>query len=360
MGWFQMKIFPLFCSCLILSGCGLGSSSDPWEQIELGTDAEFRDMFFLDNQNGWMVGAGGINVGGGILGRTRDGGLTWEYQTGLIAKKRLSNSVDLNAVHFLDLQRGIIAAESGVILLTEDGGDSWETVSFAAPIYAHLYDIDFIDDLKGWIVGSKGVLVTEDGGQTWAPAEEEDRMGGRALDFIDHSRGWVVGKLGAVHRTEDGGSTWSPVFPMGNLDGLTGDERPSFSAVHFVDENHGWIAGYWQEFTLMEQHRWAVILHTTDGGQTWTKQAEGIESLLTDIRFANPLHGWAVGFNRNNGTSAILNTEDGGQTWLLAKEVFGEELLALSVQGGQVWAAGDRSRDEPQRLLRFVTLESSQ
>ena len=72
----------LTLTCLLLAGCGQGGSSDSWETIELGTDAEFRDIFFLDSPNGWMVGAVGINVPGGIVGRTGDGGKTWRYRTG--------------------------------------------------------------------------------------------------------------------------------------------------------------------------------------------------------------------------------------------------------------------------------------
>lgn len=354
----RIKMLPYLLICLLAAACGLMGDKDPWERIELGTDAEFRDIFFLDAQNGWMVGSAGINVPGGILGRTRDGGLTWEYQSGLISKRRGSHSVDLNAVHFMTPLQGVIAAESGVILQTEDGGDSWKRVSRGGPVYAHHRNLDFVDDLNGWIIGRKGVLRTEDGGNTWKRANEEQEVMGTAIDFLDLERGWVVGKFGRVQRTEDGGATWQMVPALGNLDGLKGDDIPTLTSVHFVDENQGWIAGYLREMTLMEQHDWAVIIHTSDGGLTWTPQVHQVESLLTAIGFADSLNGWAVGFNRNDGTSTVLNTADGGQTWQLQTSIFGEELLALTIRDGQVWAVGDRVRNQPQRLLRLLLPET--
>lgn len=350
----RFPMLPVLVFYLLLTGCGLNGSKDSWERIELGTDAEFRDIFFLDSQNGWIVGSAGIKVPGGILGRTRDGGKTWQYQSGLIPKRRKATSVDLNAVHFMTPLRGVIAAESGVILVTEDGGDNWETAPFSGPVYAHNRDLDFVDDLNGWIVGGKGVLRTEDGGGTWKLAGPNGDLTGNALDFVNLDRGWVVGKFGQVHRTDDGGVTWEKVPALGNLDGMRGDDIPNLTSVHFIDEDHGWIAGYLQDLSNMEQHHYAVIIHTSDGGETWSHQAEGVESLLMDIRFADRLRGWAVGFNRNDGTSAVLNTVDGGLTWQVQTTIFGEELRAIAIRDDWVWTVGDRSRMEPQRLLRLV------
>lgn len=346
--------------CMIITSCGSGCgdrdglASDPWESIELGTDAEFRDIFFLDSENGWIVGAGGVGVNGGIIGRTRDGGETWQYTSGLVPKRYRTSSIDLNAVHFVDEMYGTIVAESGVLLFTTNGGVRWQRPRPTGPVYVHHRDVEFVDQRHGWIVGHGGVLRTEDGGNNWVGIDKEQGVTGVALDFLDISRGWVVGKFGRVYRTNDGGEEWEKVEALGNLDGLTGDEIPSLTSVHFTDVNHGWIAGYRREMTLMEQHDHAVIIHTSDGGQTWTHQLNGVEALLTSIRFADRLRGWAIGYNGNNGVSTVLHTEDGGRTWQTQTTIYGEKLLALHVRGDHVWAVGDRVREEPQRLLRLV------
>jgi len=344
----------LTLSCLLLAGCGQGGSEDSWETIELGTDAEFRDIFFLDSQNGWMVGAVGINVPGGIVGRTRDGGTTWQYRTGVIAKRSRTMSVDMNAVYFTDLQHGVIAAEAGTILRTEDGGETWGWVPPMGPIYAQNMDIDFIDDRNGWIIGRQGVLYTGDGGDSWRRIDKDQKMTGNALQFLDLDRGWVVGKFGAVHRTEDGGVTWEKVQVTGDIEGLSGDDKSRLLSIHFVDENHGWIAGYRREMPGLEQFDFAVLLHTSDGGRTWEHQMDGIEILLRAVRFADTKRGWAVGYNIKNGTSTVFATVNGGRTWETQTTIHGEELRALFVRDGHVWVVGDRVRKEPQRLLRLV------
>jgi photosystem II stability/assembly factor-like uncharacterized protein len=70
-------------------------------------------------------------------------------------------------------------------------------------------------------------------------------------------------------------------------------------SVTFPTENDGWACG-----------RWGTVLHTGDGGRSWTRQASGTDNTLSSIHFVDAHTGWAVG---NMGT--ILHTEDGGKTW---------------------------------------------
>ena len=73
-----------------------------------------------------------------------------------------------------------------------------------------------------------------------------------------------------------------------------------------------------------------------------------------DIAFADRERGWAIGYDRNAGTSLILATNDGGAIWEPSHTILGENLLALEVRDGYVWTAGDRVyHDEPQRLFRL-------
>ncbi len=355
-----MRQVPFSCALILLiAGCGSDQPPAPWQVIELGTEAEFRDIFFLDVRNGWMVGEVGVSVPGGIVARTRDGGLSWTYQTGIIGKRSGTTSIDMNAVHFVDQTRGVVAAESATILRTDDGGESWDRVPPSGPVYAHNRDIDFVDPAHGWLIGRIGVLRTEDGGASWERLDEDPGSRGEAIDMIDLRRGWMVGRNGKVWRTDDGGVTWASVPALGDLEGLSGDEKPDLRAVCFVDADHGWAAGSWNEMPQLEQYDWAVIIHTRDGGRTWRHQVDDLRYRLHAIEFADRDRGWAVGYDRNAGTSVILATSDGGSNWRPQRTVVGENLLALEVRDGHVWTVGDRVYRDPQRLLRLIPDDGS-
>ncbi len=51
-----------------------------------------------------------------------------------------------------------------------------------------------------------------------------------------------------------------------------------------------------------------VVLHTTDGGTTWTSQNSGITSDLRGLALADPTHIWAVG-----DRGMIVYTTTGGE-----------------------------------------------
>ena len=53
-----------------------------------------------------------------------------------------------------------------------------------------------------------------------------------------------------------------------------------------MNEYEGWIAG-----------NEGTILHSLDGGETWTLQSSGTSETLLDIFFTSPSNGYAVGTN---------------------------------------------------------------
>ena len=84
-----------------------------------------------------------------------------------------------------------------------------------------------------------------------------------AVQFTDANNGLAVGDSGTVLRTNDGGTSWTPV-----VTGIT----DNFTAMYFVDASNGWaITGIKSEF-YSEFPDSSIILHSTDGGITWTKQ----------------------------------------------------------------------------------------
>ncbi len=113
------------------------------------------------------------------------------------------------------------------------------------------------------------------------------------LDVVNTGQRLVaVGDRGHVLYSNDQGQTWVQAkVPT----------RQMLTSLFFVDAQHGWAVGHD-----------AVILATTDGGETWVKQFDDLEreAPLLDIWFKDGEHGFAVG-----AYGALLETLDGGKTW---------------------------------------------
>jgi photosystem II stability/assembly factor-like uncharacterized protein len=113
----------------------------------------------------------------------------------------------------------------------------------------------------------------------------------------------AVGEWGHVILSDDSGKSWrqAQLVPT----------RVTLTEVTFVDARQGWIVGHD-----------AVILHTTDGGETWELQFSDPEdeAVLLSVWFENAEHGIAVG-----AFGSMFETRDGGKQW--------EERSALEVEG---------------------------
>ncbi len=174
-----MRTAAAFLTAVLLSGCAgeLPEPTERWVVEDLGTQAEFRDVFFLDARNGWIVG-GGHNIEGGIIGRTTDGGRTWTYRSGIAKPLRQPGGLHLNAVWFHDLTTGFIVGDRHHLLRTIDGGEHWHKVSRNTGIWAHMRDLQFVDKEYGWAIGTR-------------KRQSTNRCGGRRSTlWIGNEAGW--------------------------------------------------------------------------------------------------------------------------------------------------------------------------
>ena len=203
------KSLPLLALLLLLS-CK-EEKPEVWKAMPLTTSADFRGIFFADPMHGWIVG-GGYDITGGLIGRTRDGGKNWDFESGILSKNERANGLKVETVHFFDNRRGVIGTDGGKVYVTSDGGENWGETRAWTGSTDYLFDLHFLDDRTGWAVGLDAVLQTRDGGKNWAPlARETDqgRVAGRAIAFVDRKRGWFIGQHATAMRSTDGGITWT-------------------------------------------------------------------------------------------------------------------------------------------------------
>lgn len=142
-----------------------------------------------------------------------------------------------------------------------------------------------------WSAGSASLAAGKEAGKREVAGNETRvRQDLLSVAFPSEKEGWAAGRWGTIIHTSDGGTSWEKQ--------ASGTDYTLASA-SFVDAKTGWIVG-----------DGGTILHTRDGGKTWKKQKSPVAFYLMGVHFATPLKGWAVGER-----TTILNTTDGGKTW---------------------------------------------
>ena len=144
---------------------------------------------FDGKKRGWVVGSisRGDNVVDSILAITRDGGATWQV---LQAPSRQ----ELIHIDFVDDQNGWIVGAGGAILQTDDAGESWMRQDSGTTLT--LYHVDFRNKKQGLAVGERGtILATENGGETWSKVTSPARATLLSVQFVSEDE---AGSLAAA------------------------------------------------------------------------------------------------------------------------------------------------------------------
>ncbi|MFC2103285.1 YCF48-related protein [Bacteroidota bacterium] len=273
-------------------------------------------VHFFDYNNGWAVG-GRFTVGALIL-KTTDGGTNWDDNL------TIPGSVNLfESVYFTNENTGWVVGGGGLMMMTTNSGNTWDTV--AVPTDTYLHQIIFIDANNGWVVGTEDnltggiILRTTDGGANW---ERIDISAGNlflSVSFLNQDFGWGVGS--EIQKTTDGGINW-----------VTINDSTQGGSGYFTDELNGWVVG------ASDLGPYGFIHKTTDGGYNWSSISGPDIPGLFDVNFFDKNIGWAVG----SGTSgAIIKTTDGGENWFHQESgtvnSFNSVYIIDSVTG---WTAG--------------------
>ena len=217
----------------------------------------------------------------------------------------------LYSVDFVDENFGWAVGQWGIIMHTMDGGQNWE-IQQNHTQHWDLLSVDFVDRQTGWAVGEYGtILYTNDGGETWTNQDVPDLYYYYYdVQFLDDKLGWILPAHDSfILKTEDGGKTWNVVDIL--VENLT---DPIFKSIFMLNKKEGWIVGSSDS---------GLIIHSKDGGNTWSRQESGIEYGLSDVIFVDSLNGWTCG-------NKTLRTTDGGSTWDIVFEDPNDVLSAIS------------------------------
>ena len=123
----------------------------------------------------------------------------------------------LFSVRFRDENSGFIAGLGGVILRTDDGGQTWSYRKVDRK--QALFSVGSVEGGLSVAVGEKGLVrVSTDDGDTWKEPQEnafpEIFTFMRDVGFDPSGRvGFIVGQTGQILRSDDAGFRWKQVLP---------------------------------------------------------------------------------------------------------------------------------------------------
>ena len=238
-------------------------------------------------------------------------------------------------VHFINQSEGWISGNTGLILHTTDGGISWENLE--APANNTYYSIFFADEYNGWATGFGGKIInTYDGGETWNMQNPGSSQFLYDIFFLDENTGWAVGGDGGnypsfisqreILHTNDGGQTWTHQ--------LNESHKSPLKSVHFSSFDNGYAVG-----------ETGTILHTTDGGSTWTEVIYDQAYHMHDVFTTNSNTAFVIAYYLGlPHVPAIFKTTDGAESW--SSQTFSEDLSLSSIYFSDEmngWAAGGQN-----------------
>ena len=282
---------------LVLSATSQGT----WEKLEVPATEHLRSVFFTDSLYGWAVGDTGTII------HTMDGGDSW-----MVQDPQTDNSI--RSVFFLNRDTGWAVSWNfegffGTLLLkTNDGGVTWVQQQYQEDnIFMNC--ILFLDPLTGWMGGSPHAIVkTTDGGLSWSQAAVDTTplafFPVLEIKFYDENYGYASGGIfdiaGVTWSTSDGGETWQPID---NLDAPADEVH----GLHIYDSITVIGAGGDPDFGYG-----VGMLRTDDGGTNWDYEELTMQGNAYDIDFRTKSEAWAPLGPREK----LIYSLDAGMTWV--------------------------------------------
>ena len=295
-----------------------------------------NDIFFIDEQTGWMCGDTGY------IYKTSNGGDNWTLQNTGVTKSLLK-------LFFLDENFGYAGTARGSILKTTDGGINWTEYIFSnlRPTIAFSYfdDLYFLNKDTGFVVAGAlknfYLLKTIDGGINWAIKDSlisiDNTVRWYDMSFYNNSLGVVVSSKKNLQKyTTDGGETWS--FSTAINDNFFN----MLKSVRWLSSTSVIALGEGNEFYGVPIN----IYESTDGGINWTKANQSVLTCydrVKDTYFKNSNEGIGVG---SNGfyKGFVIKTSDGGNNWSTSETQYAAGFMGLSGVNNTLYGLSPSSR----------------
>jgi photosystem II stability/assembly factor-like uncharacterized protein len=359
-----------------------------WYNLSSSESGNWYSVDFIDNLTGWICGSEGKII------KTINGGNSWNTFPASI-------NDTLRNIVFINENTGWVCGDSGKIIKTANGGQNWSLQNSGTT--QDIYEIKMLDATTGWFIchdknnftGSSGIFKTTSGGSNWF--QQKSFYGWiKDIDFIDKDIGYACGQIiynagSVILKTTDGGNYWEvdevvkpnlstsiqfivenniafgfifgsdflstsfeylggePVGNSGNYPGWVGLNSGTSQHIGGVDYISPFIA-----FAVGMRDPpgtgTGTILRTINGGQSWVRQASGVNAEFNAVSFSDVNNGIAVGYpsfivhTTNSGTNWVQQTSPTNQTLIDVDMIdtshafiCGDQVILYTSNGGTNW-----------------------
>lgn len=201
--------------------------------------------------------------------------------------------------------RLVAVGEHGTIVFSDDRGGSWQQAR--VPVSVNLTAVFFVDDESGWVVGHDGVILgTEDAGQTWVKLFDGDAANEQIIEVAER-------RLAVLQERSDAATDSDSILQVelehaedaladAEAGAAFGPARPLFS-IWFEDARQGFVAGSFGQ-----------LFRTGDGGASWYYIGDRLDN--PEGFHYNAITHTSSGKLVIAGEGGLLHSSaDGGNTW---------------------------------------------
>jgi photosystem II stability/assembly factor-like uncharacterized protein len=291
-------------------------------------------VFFINKDTGYIGGIKYNRKRESAVYMTNDGGNNW------VEQNIRGDSMVLYDIVFADDTTGYIAAQlidsvnpalkwsNGLLLKTEDGGNTWIRKYSYAGGNTYLTDICFLNKDTGFsVLGisdtsggySTTIFKTENGGESWNIAYNASRVLITNIEILENNTIFACGRedtssgpyselTGLIVKSNDGGRVWENM-----------EVPKEIETVHktcFIDNDTGYFIG--GDWALWD----GFIYKTNDGGKNWSLQetTQHGEAYFRDIIFTDSITGHVIETETDTGVPKyfyIYSTDAGGESSII-------------------------------------------
>jgi len=276
--------FVLFLGCHSDDNMGVSN----WEKLSIPIEGTLTNILDIDFYND-NIGACLIHVGNILI--TKDGGETWQ-EINVVSDESL---ISINVLNGDEIFVGRHRFFKSV-----DGGENFiELGQGQIDFYSAIVAIHFFNSGTGIILkGGSSIYKTIDGGVNWT-VKYLQFGSSHLMEIADNQTLYLAGgrtydnvTYGEMHKSIDGGETWQEINLPPEIDNW------DITAMNSLTKDIIFVS------TI--EHK---IFKTLDGGLSWEKISTLNFGSVSDIDFENENRGYLISYKK------IYKTVDGGVNW---------------------------------------------